>query len=141
MPKGKILRKLQEKYEVKNNCDISWQNFLQEETYLIFSKKQYFLDTLEKLTKSPRIFWFYFKLRRQIKEFKFSNRKLCEKISHYNEYFIIKRLNEYSSFFDGKDDNLKYSLDHEQRRAIVKDDKHNLVVAGAGSGKTSVLTA
>ena len=141
MSKGRIQQILQKKYEDKQNCDISWKNFLKEETYLTFGKKQYFLDILDKITKFPRIFWFYFKLRRHFKEFKFSNRKLFEKITRYNEDFIIKRLNEYSLFFDGKEDNLKFSLDSEQRKAIVKDDKHNLVVAGAGSGKTSVLTA
>ncbi|MEM3628048.1 MAG: UvrD-helicase domain-containing protein [Candidatus Bathyarchaeia archaeon] len=30
-------------------------------------------------------------------------------------------------------------MDEEQKEAVVKDDKHNLVVAAAGSGKTEVL--
>jgi len=40
---------------------------------------------------------------------------------------------------DGKDDGLKYSLDEDQRLAVIKDDKYNLVIAGAGSGKTPLI--
>ncbi|MBU4406845.1 MAG: UvrD-helicase domain-containing protein, partial [Candidatus Altiarchaeota archaeon] len=64
-----------------------------------------------------------------------------EVIKNYNENFIRERLKTHKSFFDGKDDGLERSLDKQQRLAIVKDDKHNLVIAGAGSGKTAVLTA
>ena len=52
-----------------------------------------------------------------------------------------RRLKIYSSFLDGKDDGLKYPLDEEQRLAVIKDDKHNLVIAGAGSGKMSVISS
>ncbi|MFX1479870.1 MAG: UvrD-helicase domain-containing protein, partial [Promethearchaeota archaeon] len=39
------------------------------------------------------------------------------------------------------EDGLKNPLDNEQRLAVIKDDKHNLVIAGAGSGKTSVVSS
>ena len=63
-----------------------------------------------------------------------------EVIRNYNENFVRERLEIHKSFFDGEDDGLEFPLDEQQRRAIVKDDKHNLVIAGAGSGKTEVLT-
>ena len=40
----------------------------------------------------------------------------------------------FSKFIEGK------SLDENQRNAVVNDDLHQLVIAGAGSGKTRVLT-
>ena len=52
----------------------------------------------------------------------------------FNKRFIIYELNKYSAFFDqieGK------SLDVQQKTAIITDEDNNLVVAGAGSGKTT----
>ena len=53
----------------------------------------------------------------------------------YNRVFVNQRKKEYSYFW--KKDNIV--LDDEQQTAIVTDDKYNLVVAAAGSGKTEVL--
>lgn len=54
-------------------------------------------------------------------------------IDNRNEDFIKSELIRCSSLFDnigGK------SLDMQQRRAVITDELHNLIVAGAGSGKT-----
>jgi DNA helicase-4 len=56
-------------------------------------------------------------------------------IESYNKRFIALRRERYNSLFQ----NPWVSLDDEQQIAIVTDDKHNLVTAGAGSGKTEVL--
>lgn len=141
MKKGKIHQLFQEKFEHKNRLLNDWQNFLKKDTYLIFDEKQQFFERIKHSKKIPRISWFYFKIRRKLKEIKNHLTKLKEVISNYNEIFIHRRLEESSSFFDGKDDNLKFPIDKDQRLAIIRDDKHNLVVAGAGSGKTLVLTA
>jgi DNA helicase IV len=58
-----------------------------------------------------------------------------EFITVYNYNFVEKRKIEYSYLFKTK----SLCLDEEQKEAIIKDDKHNLVVAAAGSGKTEVL--
>ncbi|MFA5406306.1 MAG: UvrD-helicase domain-containing protein [Candidatus Nanoarchaeia archaeon] len=58
------------------------------------------------------------------------------KINSFNEEFVKRRKKEYSELFK-----TEYGLlDDNQQEAIIKDDKHNLVIAGAGSGKTEVLT-
>jgi len=57
-------------------------------------------------------------------------------LERYNPEFIEKRKEKYANLF--KKENIE--LDDEQKTAIVTDDKYNLVVAGAGSGKTEVLT-
>lgn len=56
-------------------------------------------------------------------------------VLNYNRDFVERRKREYGFLFvkDG------LSLDEEQKEAVVKDDKHNLIVAAAGSGKTEVL--
>ncbi len=52
-----------------------------------------------------------------------------------NEDFIQERIHKYDSLFQKS----PFPLDDSQKRSIVIDDTHNLVVAGAGSGKTEVL--
>ena len=56
-------------------------------------------------------------------------------IESYNKKFIALRRQRYKPLFQ----NPWVTLDDEQQTAIVTDDKHNLVTAGAGSGKTEVL--
>jgi len=53
----------------------------------------------------------------------------------YNKNFINHRKKDYGYLWSKG----LLSLDDEQQTAIVTDDKHNLVVAAAGSGKTEVL--
>jgi len=141
MSKGKIQEIYQEKLENKKKIENDWQDFLKKDTYLIFDKKRNFIDTIDKSARIPHISWFYFKTRKKLKGIQKDLKGLEEVISNYNNIFTQKRLEEYSSFFEGRDDNLNFPLDEDQRLAIIRDDKHNLVVAGAGSGKTSVLTA
>ncbi len=63
--------------------------------------------------------------------------KILEKVINYNKKFVEKRKKEYIYLFEES----PFPLDDNQKTAIVTDDKHNLVVAGAGSGKTEVLTS
>ncbi|MBT3297921.1 UvrD-helicase domain-containing protein [archaeon] len=64
-----------------------------------------------------------------------SIKKLEPQIKKYNSKFIIHRKEKYNYLFNRKD----LKLDDDQQTAIITDDKHNLIVAGAGSGKTEVL--
>ncbi len=141
MPKGKIQEIYPEKYELKERMEKDWQTFLNNDTYLIFDEKHNMVKNINQLTKFPRQSLFKFRKRRKIRQFIKKTHELIEEINEYNDNFIKRRLKEYSSFFEGKDDDLKYPLDDDQRLAIVKDEKHNLVIAGAGSGKTSVISS
>ena len=55
-------------------------------------------------------------------------------IESHNESFIERHIND--SIFDNVNGR---SLDNEQRRAILCDSKSNLIIAGAGSGKTLTI--
>ena len=61
---------------------------------------------------------------------------LKEYCKRKNKEFIQEELIKEKEFFDNV---LKYPLDEDQRKAIIIDDDVNLVVAGAGSGKTSTM--
>ena len=55
-----------------------------------------------------------------------------------NKSFVADELNRCRDFFDGVE---SLPLTDEQLRAVVTDEDRNLVVAAAGSGKTSVIVA
>ncbi|MCP2028631.1 DNA helicase-4 [Flavobacterium sp. HSC-32F16] len=54
----------------------------------------------------------------------------------YNQLFIEIELKECEALFSNIDN---ASLDKQQRLAIIKDEDNNLVIAGAGSGKTTTV--
>lgn len=60
-----------------------------------------------------------------------------------NEKYIKQKLIEEKKYFDNMfkeiDQNIK--LDENQRRIILTDEKYTMVIAGAGAGKTTTITA
>lgn len=56
----------------------------------------------------------------------------------HNSNYVEKELNRQREYFDTM---FAYPLDLQQRSAIVKDEDNTLVVASAGSGKTSTIVA
>lgn len=56
--------------------------------------------------------------------------------NNFNAQFIGKELIDYTDFFDNIEG---HKLDLQQRSAIVTDEDNNLIIAGAGSGKTTTI--
>lgn len=54
----------------------------------------------------------------------------------FNKLFVKEELKKYSTFFDNIEGR---NLDTQQRTAVVTDEDNNIVVAGAGSGKTTTI--
>ncbi|RYG54916.1 MAG: hypothetical protein EOO01_00020 [Chitinophagaceae bacterium] len=65
-------------------------------------------------------------------------RTLPDLRSAYNDEFVPKEIEKYGGFFAGLE---KYPLSLEQMEAVVRDEDNNLVVAGAGTGKTTTVSA
>lgn len=55
---------------------------------------------------------------------------------NFNQNFVANELKLYSNFFDNIEGR---KLDIQQRTAIVTDENNNIVIAGAGSGKTTTI--
>jgi len=105
-------------------------------TYLAYADKERYVARIRAFESDLR----YLEANRVFEEEfispKFAEtRKYRELISNYNKEFIKQRKKDYSYLWSKG----LLSLDDEQQEAIITDDKHNLVVAAAGSGKTEVL--
>jgi DNA helicase IV len=62
---------------------------------------------------------------------------LPAQIKQWNQEYVEREMEANKAIFDDIDGK---SLDHQQRRAIVTDEDSNLVLAGAGSGKTLTIS-
>jgi len=104
-------------------------------TYLIYTEKERAYKTVRSLEEDLE----YFESNEILPEFCSQARTRLKEyhqtIAEYNNEFIKQRKKEYGYLF--KKDHLL--LDEEQKDAVVTDDKYNLVIAGAGAGKTEVL--
>lgn len=72
----------------------------------------------------------------RFEDLKNSLSKSFEFLSNYNEQYVEEQVEEHSQLFEGGN----YSLNSSQREAVVRNDDFNQVIAGAGAGKTLVLT-
>jgi len=105
-------------------------------TYLVFSEKQESLQGISSLEKVLKDFDQAGILKDEfLRERHRRLVKYRQTVLDYNRAFVQQRKKDYGYLWN-KD---LLSLDDEQQTAIVTDDKHNLVVAAAGSGKTEVL--
>lgn len=118
--------------------DKDWSNFSKNDTYLIYENKSNLLHLVKNGNKETKVPWYLFwdfKLKSNLKTNLEKLQEYLGKIEIYNQNFIIQKKKEYKALFKKGD----LTLDDDQQTAIITDDKHNLVVAGAGSGKTEVL--
>lgn len=81
----------------------------------------------------------YHKFNEYLNEIK----KLDELVKKHNEEYVSRHLIEDKEYLDGFFKNIDPNiiLDEEQRKAILRDEDYTLIVAGAGSGKTTTISA
>jgi len=111
------------------NKALKKDRYIPHSEYKNINKKYYILYWITKIIN--RIV----KIKR-VRQFVNNFSNLAKYIDEINENFIEKELKDKKDYFDKLFD---YSLDLEQRRAIITDDDVNLIVAGAGSGKTTTM--
>jgi len=118
-----------------------YKKIVVDDSYLIYSVRQSHLNIcnnhigwMTKLLKYQE--YFASDLNQLVETSKNEVIDIQNQITNFNNEFVERRKREYESLFKFEG----HSLDDNQKTAIITDDKHNLVVAGAGSGKTEVLT-
>ncbi|MCP1495136.1 DNA helicase-4 [Peribacillus frigoritolerans] len=125
--------------------EFNYNNLNKFTTELNMLKQEYISKSLTDLllNKYEDTYLFYMNGKFQeiqdqsVKQFLECYKDLNKIVPRLNEVFISKRIKEQESLFsniDGK------SLDMQQRKAIVTDEDNNLIIAGAGSGKTLTIS-
>ena len=78
------------------------------------------------------------RLEQTILELQRAAKAVPDRIAQHNEAYVHARLERYREFFDTVE--AKPLTDCQRRAAVIEEDRH-LVVAGAGTGKTSTIVA
>lgn len=108
---------------------------IENDMYLVTSDKQEVTEVLKSFYDDLNYFQSKNALVEACNNYKAWAQKYQLLIADYNKDFLSSRKHQYASLFV-KDN---YSFDEEQKEAVLTDDKYNLVIAGAGSGKTEAL--
>lgn len=106
-----------------NNALQNWKSQYAELYEELNSKSEYFTALPDSIVDLVRTF---------VESYSNADQKRVR----FNEDFITEELSRYQAFFDNVEGR---SLDVQQRTAIVSDEDNNLVIAGAGSGKTTTI--
>lgn len=101
--------------------------------------KKLFNGTYISMSKAKSLYQKYYKHKTIIGHLK----ELFQKVEENNNKYIEKRLKLDKEYFDNilKADDPNVNLDTEQRIAILTDEDYSLLIAGAGAGKTTTMSA
>jgi len=87
-------------------------------------------------TKKNNYRWLDQATKSKIEEFNNFYNNISATANNYNKEYIKKEISHFEDFFNTLE---KYPLSKDQMMAIVTDEDNNLVVAGAGTGKTTTI--
>ena len=127
--------------ELKKCCS-EFQKMLLDDYYISIKKYEHFLDKYKNSFEFVYKDYFYINETIKMKILTIINDGYSI-IDERNEKYVEKKLVEYKDYFDNMFKNVDSNilLDEEQRRAILIDEDYSLVIAGAGSGKTTTMAA
>ena len=132
----------------------NYKNLLSQNTYLAYRDYRCLIETYREtmeyfgvIQKSDLLEEYCIKKGIQnqfeVKEILESYQKIEERIKNHNESYIVDQMKKEKDYLDNilKEVNPEISLDEDQRRVVLTDEDHCLVIAGAGAGKTTTVAA
>lgn len=142
---NKQLSKLQEEFQ--NGLDKDKMKSFYDKLQMFTNPTDYPRESMFKKIQNE-----YGPLSKKYIRFKqcFKDETVIKFLQSYEEFVVNKSIDFYQNNFVTKEiilnrrilDNIdRKSLDHQQRIAVVTDEENNLIIAGAGSGKTLTISA
>ena len=104
--------------------------------YVNWVEKKQIKDTYQNVGEFFRNKTNYYKKEPLVKRFNDTYENFERFVIEYNKHFVYSQKEKLKSFFDDIEGK---NLDEQQRDAIITDEYSNLVIAGAGSGKTLTI--
>jgi DNA helicase-4 len=111
------------------------KTIVEKDTYLVYPEKQKLAEVLKFFRDDLDYFQSKNALVETCNSYQVLVGKYRQTIADYNKGFLSKRKQQYATLFVKGN----YVFDDEQKDAVLTDDRFNLVVAAAGSGKTEAL--
>ena len=122
----KNLRKIDESLEQINHSN----------DYITWKKRDEILKKYEETSDFFRGKSKFYKKQPRVRRFNDTYGNFAEFIKNYNREYVAAQKQLNRDFFDNIEGK---SLDDQQRQAIITDEYSNLIIAGAGSGKTLTI--
>ena len=113
-----------------------YQYFESYDDYVTYSDMMRLQQEYESLFLQYHKFRFCYLFQPTILKFRKDFIHLEQFVELHNQNYVQKQMKQYQFLLDHING---YALDHEQKTAVITDEDHNLVVAGAGSGKTLTI--
>lgn len=140
---GKLYESIQKEWPSYERAHDAWRSLCACVKYVSNSQCCEWLDAYGKLPLPSEEEISLFKLSDKVRVEIISD--LCSAvkrgrkiITDHNESFVKQELTVWKQFFDSIE---THPLTDRQRLSVIHDEDHNLVVAGAGTGKTSAIIA
>lgn len=140
--RGKTKKKLISLLPLLEEAANEFNKLVNLDLYFDYSKEQDYYSRYKSLLKNcPN---YYHKIGLNdcdlaiVNQFVIPIRNLSAEREHYNNLFIKKEAVKYAELFNTV---AGYPLSADQIEAILRDEDNNLVIAGAGTGKTTTISA
>lgn len=143
MNKNNKIKKLEYEIETINQFLFFYNNFFQTEQFIDYRNRKEVKNIANQIhyvspffSISPLAIIKYIKYKKLYKNFKHKMSTLDYNVENFNNRLALQKIQVFDNLCGKVEDK---NLDYQQKDAIVRDYENHLVIAGAGSGKTTTI--